>query len=132
MLGNPPIAGAYQERGLACRHRLLTNALRPSSRRPGRMSLCTGILRGVYSGSVAGRAAWTPISVIRNCSRWIPKGQDPAFSNTKATGQCWALTSYCPVPGTNVPSNRNYAPGFTATMMLKDLRLAQAAAASAG
>ncbi len=53
---------------------------------------------------------------------------------SKATGQCWALTSYCPVPGPvpNAPSNRDYAPGFTAQMMLKDLRLAQAAAASAG
>ena len=53
---------------------------------------------------------------------------------SKATGQCWALTSYCPVPGPvpNAPSNRDYAPGFTAAMMLKDLRLAQAAAASAG
>ena len=53
---------------------------------------------------------------------------------SKATGQCWALTSYCPVPGPveAAPSNRDYAPGFTAEMMLKDLRLAQAAAASAG
>ena len=53
---------------------------------------------------------------------------------SKATGQCWALTSYCPVPGPvpNAPSNRDYAPGFTAAMMLKDLRLAQSAAASAG
>ena len=53
---------------------------------------------------------------------------------SKATGQCWALTSYCPVPGPveAAPSNRDYAPGFTAQMMLKDLRLAQTAAASAG
>ena len=53
---------------------------------------------------------------------------------SKATGQCWALTSYCPVPGPvpAAPSNRDYAPGFTAAMMLKDLRLAQGAAASAG
>ena len=53
---------------------------------------------------------------------------------SRATGQCWALTSYCPVPGPvpNTPSNHDYAPGFTAAMMLKDLRLAQAAAASAG
>ena len=53
---------------------------------------------------------------------------------SKATGQCWALTSYCPVPGPvpNAPSNRDYQPGFTAAMMLKDLRLAQGAATSAG
>ena len=49
---------------------------------------------------------------------------------SKSTSQCWAMTSYCPVPGPvpAAPSNRGYAPGFTAAMMLKDLRLAQQAA----
>lgn len=53
---------------------------------------------------------------------------------SKASGQCWSLTSYCPVPGPvpTSPANRNYAPGFTAAMMLKDLRLAQEAASSSG
>ena len=48
----------------------------------------------------------------------------------KSSGQSWALTSYCPVPGPvpASPANRDYAPGFTAAMMLKDLRLAQQAA----
>ena len=42
------------------------------------------------------------------------------------------MTSYCPVPGPvpTAPSNRDYQPGFTAGMMLKDLRLAQDAATS--
>jgi len=50
--------------------------------------------------------------------------------SAKSSGQCWSLTSYCPVPGPvpAAPSNRDYAPGFTAAMMLKDLKLAQAAA----
>ena len=50
----------------------------------------------------------------------------------KSSGQCWAMTSYCPVPGPvpSSPANREYAPGFTAAMMLKDLRLAQQAAGS--
>jgi 3-hydroxyisobutyrate dehydrogenase len=50
--------------------------------------------------------------------------------SSKSSGQCWALTSYCPVPGPvpSSPANRDYAPGFTAAMMLKDLRLAQQAA----
>jgi 3-hydroxyisobutyrate dehydrogenase len=50
--------------------------------------------------------------------------------SAKSSGQCWALTSYCPVPGPvpASPANRGYAPGFTAAMMLKDLRLAQQAA----
>jgi 3-hydroxyisobutyrate dehydrogenase len=49
---------------------------------------------------------------------------------SKSTGQSWALTGYCPAPGPvpSAPSNRDYAPGFTAAMMLKDLRLAQQAA----
>ena len=50
--------------------------------------------------------------------------------SSTASGQCWSLTSYCPVPGPvpAAPSNRDFAPGFTANMMLKDLKLAQAAA----
>ena len=51
-----------------------------------------------------------------------------------SSGQCWALTSYCPVPGPvpTSPANRDYAAGFTAAMMLKDLRLAQDAANTSG
>ncbi|WP_297495338.1 3-hydroxyisobutyrate dehydrogenase [Acidocella sp.] len=51
-----------------------------------------------------------------------------------ASGQCWSLTSYCPVPGPvpTSPANNAYKPGFAAALMLKDLRLAQEAAAAAG
>lgn len=54
--------------------------------------------------------------------------------SSTASGQCWSLTSYCPVPGPvpASPANRGYQPGFTAAMMLKDLKLAQAAAQTAG
>jgi 3-hydroxyisobutyrate dehydrogenase len=47
-----------------------------------------------------------------------------------SSGQCWSLTSYCPVPGPvpSSPANRDYQPGFAAKMMLKDLRLATEAA----
>jgi 3-hydroxyisobutyrate dehydrogenase len=50
--------------------------------------------------------------------------------SSKSSGQCWSLTSYCPVPGPvpSSPANRDYKPGFTAAMMLKDLNLAQGAA----
>jgi 3-hydroxyisobutyrate dehydrogenase len=53
---------------------------------------------------------------------------------SKSSGQCWSMTTYCPVPGPvpGSPANRDYKPGFTADMMLKDLKLAQAAAQSAG
>jgi 3-hydroxyisobutyrate dehydrogenase len=49
-----------------------------------------------------------------------------------SSGQCWSLTSYCPVPGPvpSSPANRGYRAGFTAAMMAKDLRLAQDAAQS--
>jgi 3-hydroxyisobutyrate dehydrogenase len=52
---------------------------------------------------------------------------------SKASGQCWSLTSYCPVPGPvpASPANRDYQAGFTAAMMLKDLKLAQEAARTA-
>jgi len=51
-----------------------------------------------------------------------------------SSGQSWAVTNYCPVPGPvpTSPANRDYAPGFTAAMMLKDLLLAQQAANSSG
>jgi 3-hydroxyisobutyrate dehydrogenase len=54
--------------------------------------------------------------------------------SSKSSGQCWSLTSYCPVPGPvpASPANRDYQAGFTAAMMLKDLQLAQQAAGAAG
>ena len=60
-------------------------------------------------------------------------GQTLFDISSTASGQCWSMTSYCPVPGPvpTSPANRDYQPGFTAGMMLKDLRLAQAAAQSA-
>ncbi|KAF0844790.1 3-hydroxyisobutyrate dehydrogenase [Nocardia caishijiensis] len=43
-----------------------------------------------------------------------------------ASGQSWALTSYCPVPGPvpNSPANNDYQPGFATALMSKDLTLA--------
>jgi 3-hydroxyisobutyrate dehydrogenase len=51
---------------------------------------------------------------------------------SRSSGQSWALTSYCPVPGLvpSSPANRDYQAGFTTAMMAKDLRLAQDAANS--
>jgi 3-hydroxyisobutyrate dehydrogenase len=51
---------------------------------------------------------------------------------SSSSGQCWSLTSYCPVPGPvpGSPANNGYKPGFAAALMLKDLNLAQAAAES--
>ncbi|HLL27391.1 MAG TPA: 3-hydroxyisobutyrate dehydrogenase [Xanthobacteraceae bacterium] len=54
--------------------------------------------------------------------------------SSKSSGQCWSMTSYCPVPGPvpTSPANRDYQAGFTAAMMLKDLKLAEEAAKAAG
>ncbi len=50
-----------------------------------------------------------------------------------SSGQCWAVTTNCPVPGPvpASPANRDYRPGFATALMLKDLRLAAEAAAAA-
>jgi len=67
----------------------------------------------------------------------IKLGLDPQVFfdiSSKASGQCWSMTSYCPVPGPvpAAPSNRNYDGGFTSALMLKDLKLAMAASQATG
>jgi len=79
------------------------------------------------------------ISMIGTCEAFAlgeKLGLDPKILfdiSSKASGQCWSMTSYCPAPGIveTAPSNRDYKPGFAAAMMLKDLRLSQEAAATA-
>jgi 3-hydroxyisobutyrate dehydrogenase len=78
------------------------------------------------------------ISMIATCEAFVlaeKLGLDPQkfFDiSSKASGQCWSLTSYCPWPGPvpSAPSNKDYEGGFAAAMMLKDLKLAQEAAMS--
>jgi 3-hydroxyisobutyrate dehydrogenase len=67
----------------------------------------------------------------------IRLGLDPQVFfdiSSKASGQCWSMTSYCPVPGPvpAAPSNRNYDGGFVSALMLKDLKLAMAASQATG
>lgn len=54
--------------------------------------------------------------------------------SSKSSGQCWSLTSYCPVPGPvpSSPANRDYEAGFAVELMLKDLTLATEAEAASG
>ncbi len=54
--------------------------------------------------------------------------------SSKASGQSWSMTAYCPVPGVGPqsPADNGYQGGFAAALMLKDLKLAMEAAASAG
>ncbi len=53
---------------------------------------------------------------------------------SKASGQCWSLTQYCPEPGLvpTSPANKDFKPGFTTEMMLKDLKLSQQMAQNSG
>src|SRR3954447_3141316 len=54
--------------------------------------------------------------------------------SSKASGQSWSMTSYCPVPGVGpeTPADHDYEGGFAAALMLKDLKLAEDAARSVG
>jgi 3-hydroxyisobutyrate dehydrogenase len=54
--------------------------------------------------------------------------------SSKASGQSWSMTSYCPLPGVGpeTPADREYEGGFAAALMLKDLKLAMEAAQKAG
>jgi 3-hydroxyisobutyrate dehydrogenase len=77
-------------------------------------------------------------SMIATCETFVlaqKLGLDPqTFFDiaSKASGQCWSMTSYCPVPGVGpeTPADRDYQGGFAAALMLKDLRLAMEAAQS--
>lgn len=97
-------------------------------------------------GAGAGQAAkicnnmLLAISMIGTCEAFVlaeKLGLDPQklfdIAST-SSGQCWSLTTYCPVPGPvpTAPSNRDYAGGFATALMLKDLKLAQTAAQSSG
>ncbi len=97
-------------------------------------------------GSGAGQAAklcnnmLLAISMIGTCEAFVLAEKlglsDAALFEvaSKSSGQCWSLTSYCPVPGPvpASPANRDYRPGFATALMLKDLGLSQEAAAAAG
>src|SRR4028118_1672393 len=78
--------------------------------------------------------------MIATCETFVLAGKlglDPqTFFDiaSKASGQSWSMTSYCPVPsvGPETPADRGYDGGFAAQLMLKDLTLAMEAAQAAG
>jgi 3-hydroxyisobutyrate dehydrogenase len=97
-------------------------------------------------GAGAGQAAkicnnmLLAISMIGTCEAFVlgeKLGLDPQklfeIAST-SSGQCWSLSTYCPVPGPvpASPANRGYTGGFAAALMLKDLKLSQAAAQAVG
>jgi 3-hydroxyisobutyrate dehydrogenase len=75
------------------------------------------------------------IGVCEGLALAVRLGLDPqTFYDiaSKATGQSWSLNAYCPLPGVGPesPADRDYEGGFAAALMLKDLKLALAAAQS--
>ena len=79
-------------------------------------------------------------TMIATCEAFVlaqKLGLDPQVFfdiSSKASGQSWSMTSYCPVPGVGpeTPADRDYEGGFAAALMLKDLKLAAEAAEQAG
>lgn len=97
-------------------------------------------------GSGAGQAAkivnnmLLGVTMAGTCEAFVlaqKLGLDPQTFfdiSSKASGQSWSMTSYCPVPGVGpeTPADRNYDGGFAAALMLKDLKLAMEAAKESG
>jgi 3-hydroxyisobutyrate dehydrogenase len=79
-------------------------------------------------------------TMIATCEAFVMAqklGLDPRVFfdiSSKASGQSWSMTSYCPVPGVGpeTPADNDYEGGFAAALMLKDLKLAMEAADAAG
>jgi 3-hydroxyisobutyrate dehydrogenase len=77
-------------------------------------------------------------SMVATCETFVlarKLGLDPQTFfdiSSKASGQCWSMTTYCPLPGVGpvTPADRDYEGGFASALMLKDLRLAMEAAQS--
>jgi 3-hydroxyisobutyrate dehydrogenase len=124
MVGGPPKAFARAKTLLSAMGRNIVHAGGPGNGQAAKM--CNNMILGVSMIAVceafalAEKVGLEAQKLFEVCST--------------ASGQCWSLTSYCPVPGPvpASPANRGYAAGFTAAMMLKDLKLAHAASESTG
>ncbi len=122
MVGGPAEAFARAEPLLACMGKAVIHAGPAGNGQAAK--ICNNMMLGVQMISVA--------EAMVLAAR-LGLAHERLFEiSARSSGQCWSLTSYCPVPGPvpASPANRGYQPGFTAGMMQKDLRLAQAAAQS--
>ncbi|MBO0735801.1 MAG: 3-hydroxyisobutyrate dehydrogenase [Alphaproteobacteria bacterium] len=120
MVGGPPAAFARAQPVLAAMGRTIVHAGPAGNGQAAK--ICNNMILGVSMIAVC--------EAFSLAERLGLPAQTLFDVAAKSSGQCWAITSYCPVPGPvpASPANRGYAPGFTAAMMLKDLRLAQQAA----
>jgi 3-hydroxyisobutyrate dehydrogenase len=122
MVGGTEEAFARAEPYLSAMGRAVIHAGGPGSGQAAK--ICNNMLLGA--------------SMIATCETFVlaqKLGLDPqTFFDiaSKASGQCWSMTSYCPVPGVGpeTPADRDYEGGFATALMLKDLRLAMEAAQS--
>jgi len=124
MVGGDEAAFARAEPILACMGKTIVHAGAAGTGQAAK--ICNNMMLGIQMISVCEAMA---------LAEKLGLDQQKLFDiSAKASGQCWSLTTYCPVPGPvpTSPANRDYQPGFTAAMMLKDLRLAQAAAQAVG
>jgi len=88
----------------------------------------------VCNNMMAGMSAITLSEALGLARRLGLQDQTVYDVMTRASGNCWMLQQYCPLPGPvpSAPSNRNYDPGFAMALMLKDMRLSQEAARAVG
>jgi 3-hydroxyisobutyrate dehydrogenase len=124
MCGGSPEAFAHAQPMLAQMGRTVVHAGGPGNGQAAK--ICNNMILGI---------SMIAVGEAFNLARGLGLDAQKLFDiASKSSGQCWSLTSYCPVPGPvpASPANRDYAPGFTGDMMLKDLRLAQEAAHGAG
>jgi len=124
MVGGPDAAVEAARPILECMGKAVVHAGGPGTGQAAK--ICNNMMLGIQMLSVA--------EAFMLAKRLGLDAQKLFDVSSKASGQCWSLTTYCPVPGPvpTSPANRDYAPGFTAAMMLKDLKLAQEAAATSG
>ena len=124
MVGGPERAFARAEPMLAAMGKAVIHAGAAGNGQAAK--ICNNMMLGIQMISVCEAMA---------LARRLGLATERLFEISRvSSGQCWSLTSYCPVPGPvpTSPANNDYRPGFTAAMMLKDLRLAQAAAQGVG
>jgi 3-hydroxyisobutyrate dehydrogenase len=124
MVGGPELAFAKAEAFLSIMGKAVIHAGDPGTGQAAK--ICNNMLLG--------------ITMIGTCEAFalaekLGLDQQRFFDiSSKASGQSWSMTSYCPVPGPleTSPANRDYQPGFATAMMLKDLKLAMDASATSG
>ncbi len=123
MAGGEPAAFARAESLLAAMGRRIVHCGGPGAGQAAK--ICNNLILGVSMIAVSEAFA---------LAEKLGLAADSLFAVASASsGQCWSLTNYCPVPGLvpASPANNDYKPGFAARLMLKDLRLAETAAAEA-